>query len=133
MPRVTFTDPEVAAVGLTEQQGAARGHDVACHRKDLRQLGKARATGDEDGFVKVVLDRPTGKLLGGTIVAPHGGDMLAASYDAAARGGGATGRAASDDVRAPDAVGGREDRRARRVQEAWAGLNEPASPGASRN
>ena len=78
MPRVTFTDPEVAAVGLTEQQARARGHNVVCHRKDLRQLGKARATGDEDGFVKVVLDRPTGKLLGGTIVAPHGGDMLAA-------------------------------------------------------
>jgi mercuric reductase len=76
MPRVTFTDPEVAAVGLTELQARARGHDVLCNVKPIRQLGKARSIGEEHGFVKVVLDRATGRLLGGSIVASHGGDML---------------------------------------------------------
>jgi len=78
MPRVTFTDPEVAAVGLTELQARARGYDVLCHRKPMRQLGKAKAMGEQDGFVKVVLDRKTGKLLGGSIVAYHAGDLLPA-------------------------------------------------------
>jgi mercuric reductase len=77
MPRVTFTDPEVAAVGLTELQARARGYDVLCNKKPIRQLGKARSIGEEHGFVKVVLDRATGKLLGGSIVASHAGDMLA--------------------------------------------------------
>jgi mercuric reductase len=77
MPRVTFTDPEVAGVGMTEQEARDQGHDVHTHVKLIRELGKARAVGETEGFVKVVLDRPTRKLLGATIVAQHGGDMLA--------------------------------------------------------
>ncbi len=77
MPRVTFTDPEVAGAGLTEAQARERGHDVHTHVKLIRELGKARAVGETEGFVKVVLDRPTRKLLGATVVAAHGGDMLA--------------------------------------------------------
>ena len=99
--------------------------------RTVRQLGKARATGDEDGFVKVVLDRPTGKLLGGTIVAPHAGDMLAALTTPLHMREGRPRRAARDDVRAPDAVGGGEGGRARRVQEACAGLSLPRPPRAS--
>jgi pyruvate/2-oxoglutarate dehydrogenase complex dihydrolipoamide dehydrogenase (E3) component len=77
MPRVTFTDPEVAAVGLTEVEARERGIDVHAHVKLVREVGKARATGERDGFVKVVIDRATGKLIGATVVAAHGGDMLA--------------------------------------------------------
>ncbi len=77
MPRVTFTDPQVAAVGLTEAEARAAGHDVHVHVKLVRELGKARALGETEGFVKVVLDRSTHRLLGATIVAAHGGDMLA--------------------------------------------------------
>ena len=77
MPRVTFTDPEVAGVGMTEREARDRGHDVHVHVKLVRELGKARAVGETEGFVKVVLDRATTKLLGATIVAQHGGDMLA--------------------------------------------------------
>jgi pyruvate/2-oxoglutarate dehydrogenase complex dihydrolipoamide dehydrogenase (E3) component len=78
IPRVTFTDPEVAAVGLTEAAALARDHDVHVHVKQIRELGKARSVGETEGFVKVVLDRLTKKLLGATVVAAHGGDMLAA-------------------------------------------------------
>ena len=78
MPRVTFTDPEVAAVGLTEAEARERGIDVHTCAKLVRELGKARATGETEGFVKVVIDRASGKLVGATIMAAHAGDMLAA-------------------------------------------------------
>jgi pyruvate/2-oxoglutarate dehydrogenase complex dihydrolipoamide dehydrogenase (E3) component len=77
MPRVTFTDPEVGAVGMTEAFARSRGYDVHTHVKQIRELGKARALGETEGFVKVVLDRATGKLLGATVCCAHGGDMLA--------------------------------------------------------
>jgi pyruvate/2-oxoglutarate dehydrogenase complex dihydrolipoamide dehydrogenase (E3) component len=77
MPRVTFTDPEVAAVGLTEAEARERGIAVHAHVKLVREVGKARATGERDGFVKVVIDRATGKLIGATVMAAHAGDMLA--------------------------------------------------------
>lgn len=76
MPRVTFTDPQVAAVGYTEAQAIAAGHDVLAHVKLVREVGKARAIGETEGFVKIVLDRATGKLLGATIVCGHAGDMI---------------------------------------------------------
>ena len=77
MPRVTFTDPEIASVGLTEQEARHAGHEVHVHIKQVREVGKARAMGIHDGFVKVVIDRPTRRLLGATIAASHSGDMLA--------------------------------------------------------
>jgi mercuric reductase len=77
MPRVTFTDPEVASVGMTEEVARARGHEVHAHVKLVRELGKARALGETEGFVKVVLDRGTRKLLGATVCCAHAGDMLA--------------------------------------------------------
>jgi pyruvate/2-oxoglutarate dehydrogenase complex dihydrolipoamide dehydrogenase (E3) component len=77
MPRVTFTDPEVAAVGLTESEARDAGITVHTCVKLVRELGKARALGETEGFVKVVIDRATGKLVGATIVAAHAGDMLA--------------------------------------------------------
>jgi pyruvate/2-oxoglutarate dehydrogenase complex dihydrolipoamide dehydrogenase (E3) component len=78
MPRVTFTDPEVAAVGLTEAEARDRGMDVRICVKLVRELGKARAVGESEGFVKVVTDGASGKLVGATIMAAHAGDMLAA-------------------------------------------------------
>lgn len=77
MPRVTFTDPEVAAVGFTEAEARERGLDVHAHCKLVREVGKARAIGESEGFVKVVIDRASGKLVGATIMAAHAGDMLA--------------------------------------------------------
>jgi mercuric reductase len=77
MPRVTFTDPEVAGVGLTETEARERDHDVHVHVKLIRELGKARAVGETEGFVKLVLDGRTRKLLGASVVTSHGGDMLA--------------------------------------------------------
>jgi pyruvate/2-oxoglutarate dehydrogenase complex dihydrolipoamide dehydrogenase (E3) component len=77
IPRVTFTDPEIAAVGLTEAGAEAAGHAVLAHAKPVREVGKARAMCEDEGFVKLILDRDAGALLGATIVASHAGDMLA--------------------------------------------------------
>ena len=77
MPRVTFTDPEVAAVGLTEAEAIDRGIRVHTCMKLIRELGKARALGEREGFVKVVMDADAGKLVGATVMAKHAGDMLA--------------------------------------------------------
>ena len=77
MPRVTFTDPEVASVGLTEAEARAQGIRTHTCVKQVRELGKARALGETEGFVKVVIDGATGKLVGATIMAAHAGDMLA--------------------------------------------------------
>jgi dihydrolipoamide dehydrogenase len=77
MPRVTFTDPEVAAVGLTEAEARQAGINVHTCVKLVREVGKARAVGETEGFVKVVIDRASGKLVGATIMASHAGDMLA--------------------------------------------------------
>ena len=76
VPRATFTDPEVAAVGLTEAQARAAGLDVTVAVKRLPYTfrGWLHATGN--GVIKLVADRKTGRLVGATVAGPHGGEML---------------------------------------------------------
>ena len=76
MPRATFTDPVLAAVGLTESQARAAGHDVEIRRSDIGTRGKARAIGDRRGRVKFVLEARTGVILGVGILARDGADLL---------------------------------------------------------
>ncbi len=76
MPRVTFTDPQVASVGLTEAQARAQGFDVQAVRLELHDLPRALAARDTRGFVKLVAEGESGKLLGAHIVAPEGGDSI---------------------------------------------------------
>jgi pyruvate/2-oxoglutarate dehydrogenase complex dihydrolipoamide dehydrogenase (E3) component len=73
--RVTFTDPEVGSVGLTEQQARDAGLDVAVGTTDLAASSRgwiARA----EGVVKLVADARRGVLVGGTTVGPSGGEIL---------------------------------------------------------
>jgi pyruvate/2-oxoglutarate dehydrogenase complex dihydrolipoamide dehydrogenase (E3) component len=76
VPRVTFTDPEVGAVGMTEEEAHVAGLDVAVAVKQLPVTfrGWLHATGG--GFIKLVMDRTTRLLVGATAVGPHGGDVL---------------------------------------------------------
>ena len=79
MPRVVFTDPEVAAVGLTEAAARAAGIDVAVTVKSLSATFRGWLHGPGNaGFVKLVADRSGGTLLGATAVGPHGGEVLGA-------------------------------------------------------
>lgn len=76
IPRVTFTRPEVASVGLGEESARERGLNVRCGSFDFRSLGKAHAEGEIAGTVKVVADADTGRLLGVHMVGAHCAEMI---------------------------------------------------------
>jgi pyruvate/2-oxoglutarate dehydrogenase complex dihydrolipoamide dehydrogenase (E3) component len=76
VPRVTFTDPEVASVGLTEAAAKKGGRKVRAGFARLIEAEKAQIDGLEHGHVKCVADAKTGELLGCHIVAEHAGDMI---------------------------------------------------------
>jgi pyruvate/2-oxoglutarate dehydrogenase complex dihydrolipoamide dehydrogenase (E3) component len=76
VPWVTFTDPELARVGLTEAEAREAGHDVEVGTMEIADFARAVATDERQGIVKLVAERGTGKLLGGHILTPGGGEML---------------------------------------------------------
>ncbi len=76
MPWVTYTDPEVAHAGLYEADARAAGFDVATITEHFGDLDRAILDGENEGFARVHYDRKTGKILGGTIVARHAGEMI---------------------------------------------------------
>ena len=76
VPRVTFTDPEVASVGLTEAAAKKAGRKVRAGFARLADAEKAQIDGIEHGHVKCVADAKTGELLGCHIVAENAGDMI---------------------------------------------------------
>jgi len=77
IPWCTFTDPEVARVGLNETEATEQQLAFEVTRYELSELDRAIAEGEEEGWIKVIT--PTGKdtILGATIVGPHAGDLLA--------------------------------------------------------
>jgi pyruvate/2-oxoglutarate dehydrogenase complex dihydrolipoamide dehydrogenase (E3) component len=76
VPWVTFTDPEIAHVGLYEQEAQERGIDVNTIKIAFEHVDRAVADGEEEGFIKIMHQRGTDKILGATIVARHAGDMI---------------------------------------------------------
>jgi pyruvate/2-oxoglutarate dehydrogenase complex dihydrolipoamide dehydrogenase (E3) component len=77
VPRVTFTDPEVAQVGHSEASAREAGVAFEVVRHDLRHLDRAVCEGERRGFVKILVAPGKDRILGATIVAPHAGEMLA--------------------------------------------------------
>ena len=77
IPWTTFTDPEVARVGLNERDAAHRGIPVEVTRYDLDDLDRALADGEGHGFVKVLTPPGKDRILGVTIVGHHAGDLIA--------------------------------------------------------
>ena len=76
MPDVTFTDPQVATVGLTEAQARAAGHTIDTVVLPLDAVPRALAARDTRGLIKLVAERGTGRLLGAHVLAPEGGDSI---------------------------------------------------------
>jgi pyruvate/2-oxoglutarate dehydrogenase complex dihydrolipoamide dehydrogenase (E3) component len=76
VPRATFTDPEVGAVGMTEAEALAAGLDVVVAVKQLPASFRGWLHASGGGVIKLVADRKTGVLIGATAVGPHGGEML---------------------------------------------------------
>jgi len=77
IPWVTFTDPEIARVGLNEDQARQQGVDCEVTRYGMDDLDRAIAEGEARGFVKVLTARGTDRILGATIAGPHAADLLA--------------------------------------------------------
>jgi dihydrolipoamide dehydrogenase len=76
VPRVTFTDPEIASVGLTEEQARQEGRKVISGKSEIGALGKALVESEDQGLIKIVADARSGEILGGHIVAPAAGEMV---------------------------------------------------------
>ena len=76
IPWTTFTDPEVARVGLNEQEAERQGIAVEVTRYDLGDLDRALADGEGRGFVKVLTPPGRDRILGATIVGHHAGEMI---------------------------------------------------------
>jgi dihydrolipoamide dehydrogenase len=77
IPNVIYTDPEVAGAGLTEAQAEEKKLKVTVGKVPLAANGRALATGATDGFVKVIADAATDRLLGVQIVARHASELIA--------------------------------------------------------
>jgi len=76
MPWCTYTDPEIAHVGYYEKDAQAAGYQVATLTQQLSDVDRAILDGEAEGFARVHYDKKTGRILGGTIVARHAGEML---------------------------------------------------------
>jgi dihydrolipoamide dehydrogenase len=76
VPAAIFTSPEIGSVGLREFEAADKGMEVATGHFQFRGLGKAHAMGEISGFVKVVADKKTDKILGAHIIGAHASDII---------------------------------------------------------
>ena len=72
IPRTTFTDPEVAQVGLTAVDAQRRGIEIDSYRVELSEVDRAIVDGQTEGFAVIHTKRGSGRVLGGTIVAAQG-------------------------------------------------------------
>jgi pyruvate/2-oxoglutarate dehydrogenase complex dihydrolipoamide dehydrogenase (E3) component len=76
VPTAVFTDPELGRVGLTEAAARHAGHAVRAETVPMRDLARAVITGETAGAVKLVADAATGRMLGGSVLAAGGGELL---------------------------------------------------------
>ena len=76
IPWCTYTDPEIAHVGMYERDAEAAGIPVDTYNRPLVEVDRAILDGENDGFVKIHVKRGTDTILGATIVASHAGDMI---------------------------------------------------------
>ena len=76
IPWCTYTDPEIAHVGLYEAEAKQRGIEVATYTQELSEVDRAVLDGETEGFVKVHLVKGSDRIIGATIVASHAGEMI---------------------------------------------------------
>jgi pyruvate/2-oxoglutarate dehydrogenase complex dihydrolipoamide dehydrogenase (E3) component len=76
MPWCTFTEPEIAHVGMYERDARAKGIEVETYTYKLDEVDRAVLDGEEEGFARIHIQKGTDKIVGATIVAAHAGDMI---------------------------------------------------------
>jgi len=77
IPNVVYTWPELAGVGLTEEEAKARGREVSVGTFPFLANGRAKTMGEKDGQVKIVADARTDRILGAHILGPRASDLIA--------------------------------------------------------
>ena len=73
---IIFSHPEIGTVGLTEAEAKAQGLNVITVKTPMTDIGKAVAIGETDGFIKLVAERPSGKIIGLHILGSHATDIM---------------------------------------------------------
>ena len=86
IPWCTYTDPEIAHVGLYAAEAAQRGIEVDTFTQELAEVDRAVLDGETEGFVKVHVRRGSDQIVGATIVASHAGEMISELTTAIAAG-----------------------------------------------
>jgi pyruvate/2-oxoglutarate dehydrogenase complex dihydrolipoamide dehydrogenase (E3) component len=76
IPWCTYTTPEIAHVGYYEKEAQAAGFEVATITECLTDVDRAILDAEREGFARVHYDKKTGRILGGTLVARHAGEMI---------------------------------------------------------
>ncbi|ASN04381.1 dihydrolipoyl dehydrogenase [Virgibacillus necropolis] len=76
IPRCVYTFPEIASVGLSEDEAKKRGYEVSTKKVDLAGNGKAIASGENSGFMKLTADKKYGEVLGVVMVGSHVTEMI---------------------------------------------------------
>jgi dihydrolipoamide dehydrogenase len=76
VPGAIYCEPQVASLGLTEKKALEAGYKVRAGRFPFRPLGKAMASGNTEGFVKILTDESSGKLLGAHIIGPEATELI---------------------------------------------------------
>ncbi|UOQ93680.1 dihydrolipoyl dehydrogenase [Halobacillus shinanisalinarum] len=76
VPTCIYSNPEVASVGLTEQQAKKQGYEVKVGKFPFQAIGKALVFGETDGFVKIIANKENDDLLGVHMIGPHVTDMI---------------------------------------------------------
>ncbi len=81
VPYAMFTDPELGRVGVTEADARKEGIDYKIGRFEMKSNGKAREIGEPVGFIKVIIDAKTDKILGATVLASEGAEIVHSYVD----------------------------------------------------
>ena len=76
IPSCIFTDPEIASIGLKEEDAAAKGLDIKVNKLDFLGSGMARIIDETEGFIKIISDKKTGEVLGATIIGPKATELI---------------------------------------------------------
>ena len=76
VPYAMFTDPELGRVGLTEKEAREKHENIIVNKFEMEKNGKAREIGEPEGFIKIIIDAKTEKILGAAVLANEGAELV---------------------------------------------------------
>lgn len=76
IPNCIYTDPELATIGLTENEAKVQGHNIIAGKAPLSAIGRAQTIGQIEGMVKIIVDKKTEQILGAHILAPDASNLI---------------------------------------------------------